>query len=245
MHGCPGGQSMDHSCGTLGENRLYTDEVCQDTMETLWLAIANRYKNNSTVAAYDIMNEPQNNSGYEGANSYDPWEKTSWELSNLIYDRMIKAIRAIGDEHVITVEGIWRVSNLPNPKEMGWTNMMYQLHLYDDDKGFKQWAEDLAKVTKKYGVAGYVGEFQNLSGLSVCNENSLNWTTWTYKGTNNDLGSFFCYYGDVERADIINDSFDTIKEKWGEAIETKNFKNKFNVTASIKLYSTGYIYTEE
>ena len=245
MHGCPGGQSMDHSTGTLSENRLYTDEVCQDTMETLWVAIANRYKNNSTVAAYDIMNEPQNNSGYEGANSYDPWEKTSWEMSNKIYDRMIKAIRAIGDEHVITVEGIWRVSNLPNPKSMGWTNMMYQLHLYDDDKGFKQWAEDLAEVAKNYGVAGYVGEFQNLSGLSVCNENNLSWTTWTYKGTNEDHSTFFCYYGDVERADIINDSFDTIQEKWGEAIETKNFKNKMNVTASIKLYSTGYIYTEE
>ena len=40
MHGCPGGQSMDHCCGTLCENRLYTDEQCQETMEKLWVAIA-------------------------------------------------------------------------------------------------------------------------------------------------------------------------------------------------------------
>ena len=133
MHGCPGGQSMDHCCGTLGENRLYTDEVCQDTMEKLWVAIAKRYRDNPTVAAYDIMNEPQNNSGYEGENSYDPWNRNSWELSNRIYDRMIKAVREVDQNHIITVEGIWRVSNLPNPKVMGWTNMMYQLHLYDDD----------------------------------------------------------------------------------------------------------------
>ena len=129
MHGCPGGQSMDHCCGTLEENRLYTDIVCQESMKKLWVAIANRYKENSTVAAYDIMNEPQNNSGYEGKNNYDPWEQKSWEMTNQIYDSMIKAIRETGDNHIITVEGIWRVSNLPNPNEKGWTNMMYQTHL--------------------------------------------------------------------------------------------------------------------
>lgn len=190
MHGCPGGQSMDHCCGTLCENRLYTDEQCQQTMELLWTTLAQRYCDNPTIAAYDIMNEPQNNGGYEGANSYDPWESTSWELSNTVYDRMIKAIRAVDEKHVITVEGIWRVSNLPDPAQMGWKNMMYQLHLYDDEDGFRTWAEDLAVTAKNYGVAAYVGEFQNMLGLGICNEHGISWTTWTYKGTNNDAGTF-------------------------------------------------------
>ncbi len=237
MHGCPGGQSMDHCCGTLCENRLYTDETCQQTMEKLWVAIAERYQGNPTVAAYDIMNEPQNNGGYTGANSYDPWQSDSWEMSNLIYDRMIKAIREVDADHVITVEGIWRVSNLPDPAEMGWSNMMYQVHLYDDDAGFRQWAEDLARTAKEYNVAAYVGEFQNLTGLEICNEYGISWTTWTYKGTNQDVGTFFWYFGDVERADTVNDSFEEILEKWGEPIRTENFKKKVVVTASVKLYA--------
>lgn len=237
MHGCPGGQSMDHCCGTLMENRLYTDEVCQDTMEMLWTAIAKRYADSPVVAAYDIMNEPQNNGGYEGANSYDPWQQSSWKMSNQIYDRMIKAIRKVDEDHIITVEGIWRVSNLPDPREMGWENMMYQVHLYDDDKGFAMWAADLAEVSEEYGVAGYVGEFQNMHGIIICNQYDLSWTTWTYKGTKNDIGEFFWYFGDVPEVNVEIDSFDEIISKWGEAIETSNFKEKINVTAFIKSYN--------
>lgn len=241
MHGCPGGQSMDHCCGTLKENRLYTDEVCQATMETLWCAIAERYVDCPTVAAYDIMNEPQNNGGYEGANSYDPWEQESWEMTNQIYDRMIKAIREIDERHVITVEGIWRVSNLPDPTEMGWENMMYQTHLYDDDKGFAQWTAEMAQVSKEYNVAGYIGEFQNLNGIIMCNELGLSWSTWTYKGTSTDIATFFWYFGMPEEADVTKDSFEEIKRKWGEPIQTENFNEKINVTAFMKVYSNGAV----
>ncbi|WP_310605594.1 glycoside hydrolase family 5 protein [Anaerosporobacter sp.] len=234
LHGCPGGQSMDHCCGTLVQNLLYTEDICQEAMKKLWIAIANRYRDNSTVAAYDIMNEPQNNGGYEGANSYDPWKQESWEMSNQIYDSMIKAIRETGDEHIITVEGIWRVSNLPDPNKMGWTNMMYQTHLYDDDAGFKQWVDDMADVMAKYEVAGYIGEFQNLNGIKMCNEKNISWTTWSYKGTNNDVGTFFWYFANADRADVENDSFETIKAKWSEGIETENFIEKTVVTDCIK-----------
>ena len=235
MHGCPGGQSMDHCCGTLCENRLYTDEQCQQTMEMLWVALAERYCDNATVAAYDIMNEPQNNGGYEGINSYDPWDSTSWELSNEVYDRMVKAIRAVDTNHIITVEGIWRVSNLPDPAQMGWTNMMYQLHLYDDEEGFRTWAADLAVTAKEYDVAAYVGEFQNMSGLEICNEYGISWTTWTYKGTNKDVGTFFWYYGEPDKADCVNDSYEELLRKWGEPIRTELFEEKEYITELIAL----------
>lgn len=234
MHGCPGGQSMDHCCGTLVTNELYTDGVCQDTMELLWKTIALRYKDNPVVAAYDVMNEPQNNGGYEGANSYDPWEPYSWELSNKIYDRMIKAIRTVDEKHVITVEGIWRVSNLPNPDDFGWENMMYQTHLYDDDEGFEKWTDAMAEAVDMYKVAGYIGEFQNMNGISMCNKKNISWTTWSYKGTKCDRGTFFWYFGDIIHADVEKDSFETIKEKWSEGIRTSKFIEKTNVTDVIK-----------
>ncbi|MBP3686523.1 MAG: cellulase family glycosylhydrolase [Clostridia bacterium] len=36
LHGCPGGQSMNHCCGTVGRNDLYTSETCRATMKLLW-----------------------------------------------------------------------------------------------------------------------------------------------------------------------------------------------------------------
>lgn len=236
MHGCPGGQSMDHCCGTLMKNELYTDVTCQETMQELWTAIAERYKDNPVVAAYDIMNEPQNNGGYEGENSYDPWQEESWKMSNEIYDMMIKEIRKVDTEHVITVEGIWRVSNLPEPTQAGWENMMYQTHLYDDDAGFETWTDDMKQTMENYGVAGYIGEFQNMNGLEMCNEKGINWTTWSYKGTDNDVGTFFWYFGYVDNADVEQDSFETIKEKWGNVLQTNTeaFREKTNVTDAVK-----------
>lgn len=240
MHGCPGGQSMDHCCGTLGKNELYTNETYQETMETLWKVIADRYKDNPIVAAYDIMNEPQNNGGYEGENSYDPWQEDSWQMSNVIYDRMIKAIREVDGEHVITVEGIWRVSNLPDPKEMGWTNVMYQTHLYDDDDaGFKQWVQAMVDTRENYGVAGYIGEFQNLNGLAMCNAKNISWTTWSYKGTS-DVGTFFWYTNVLEDVDPKADSFQEIKDKWGSRLWTENFNEKKTVTDTVSKYADGY-----
>lgn len=234
MHGCPGGQSMDHCCGTLCRNDLYTDVNCQNIMELLWSVIAARYKDNPVVAAYDIMNEPQNNSGYEGEHSYDPWQSESWEMTNQIYDHMIKAIREIDSRHVITVEGIWRVSNLPDPATVGWENVMYQTHLYDDDANFEIQTQAMADTVAKYGVAGYIGEFQNLNGIEMCQVRNLNWTTWTYKGTDSDADGFFWYFGrDVWDADVQNDTYEMILAKWGEVLKTENFREKKMVTHKI------------
>lgn len=234
MHGCPGGQSMDHSSGTLCVNELYTNETCQNTMELLWTAIAQRYKDNPVVAAYDIMNEPQNNDGYEGENSYNPWNSQSWELTNQIYAKMIYAIRQVDNRHVITVEGIWRASNLPNPSKVGWDNVMYQIHLYDDDDAFASLTADLAMRMSDYGVAGYVGEFQNLNGIEMCKSQNINWTTWTYKGTSSYYSTFFWYFGFTDEADVEHDSYEDIKQKWGKSLNTILFQEIKPVTEAIE-----------
>lgn len=235
MHGCPGGQSMDHSSGTLGQNNLYTDETCLNTMELLWTTIAERYKDNPTVAAYDIMNEPQNNAGYEGEHSYDPWHEASWQATNQVYDRMIHAIRSVDERHIITVEGIWRMSNLPDPAVMGWSNMMYQVHLYDTDADFAKWVQNAVTIRDNYGVAVYVGEFQNLNGIAICKEQNVNWTTWTYKGTGSEWSNFFWYYSPMGNADVQNDSYELMMVKWGEQLQTKNFNEITPVLTMIKM----------
>ena len=57
MHGAPGRQSgMDHS-GRVGYNKLWSNKGFQDQLFGFETDI-NRYKNESTVAAYDLLNEP-------------------------------------------------------------------------------------------------------------------------------------------------------------------------------------------
>ncbi len=224
MHGAPGGQSMNHSCGTLGRNDLYSSETCRATMKKLWVAIAERYKDSPVVAAYDIMNEPQNNDAAfsDQPNYVDAWDSASWEQTNDVYREMVSAIREVDPDHVISVEGIWRITNLPDPAKEGWTNMLYQVHLYDDTSSFKSLAKDVAAFGAKYGVATYVGEFSNMDGIAICEEYGINWTTWTYKGGKGANGNWFMYFGSPTPVVPTKDDFETALAKWGESIRTEN-----------------------
>ena len=57
MHECPGGQTpVSYSDG--GGNRLWSDEGCQARYVALWRALAARYRDETAVAAYELMNEP-------------------------------------------------------------------------------------------------------------------------------------------------------------------------------------------
>lgn len=221
MHGCPGGQSMNHCTGTVGRNELYSNSTYRNTMKKLWVAIAKRYKGNPAVAALDIMNEPQNNDGYEKAANYvSAWSKAAWDQYNSVYREMVAAIRAVDSDRVLCVEGIWRVSNLPMPAGEGWTNMMYQLHLYDDTSAFKSLAGSLASYAKKNNVAVYVGEFSNLEGISICESYGINWTTWTYKGGRGPNGTWFMYYGYTPPVTPGSTDFNTALRLWGQLLRT-------------------------
>ena len=235
LHGAQGGQSMNHSTGTVGRNDLYTSDECRAAMKKLWVAIAERYKNNPAVAAYDIMNEPQNNDGFEDKEHYiSPWDSAAWEQTNDVYREMVAAIREIDSQHVISVEGIWRITNLPNPVKEGWTNMLYQVHLYDDTKEFRSLARKSANYGKSHGVAVLVGEFSNMDGFEICEEYGLSWTSWTYKGGKGANGNWFWYYGSPNPVDPMADDFDTTLEKWGAALRTENgFERNDTVTEHI------------
>ena len=236
LHGAPGGQSMNHSSGTVGRNDLYSSDECRATMKKLWTAIAERYKDEPAVAAYDLMNEPQNNDGFEENEHFvSPWDEAAWQQTNDVYREMTAAVRAVDPDHVISVEGIWRITNLPNPEDEGWTNMLYQVHLYDDTAQFRTLAKEVADYGRAHGVATLVGEFSNMAGIEICDENGISWTSWTYKGAKGSNGTWFWYYGTPTPAVPKNTDFDTALERWGEAIRTENgFTQSGVVTSAIR-----------
>lgn len=212
MHGCPGGQSTQHVAGSARHSELYRNEANQAAMESLWVAIAERYKGNATVAMYDIMNEPTMTS------------QATYDARPEVYDRMYKAIRAVDPDHIIAIEGIWDLSVLPDPGEQGWTNVVYEVHPYDA-RNAAEACQELATYRAVHNVPVYIGEFSDRSIVTSADQYGISYTSWTYKGTNNANGTWFMYYKtNLAQADVSYDSYKEIQIKWGKALQTQYFK---------------------
>jgi len=215
LHGAPGGQSADHTTGQTGLDKLYWDKKFQDQTVLLWKEIAKRYKNNPTVAGYDLLNEPY------GA----PTKKSLVDLYNKIYN----AIREIDKKHIIFIEdrGPWHggLNELPLPQKMDWENVIYETHLYDFKNyglaAHKKLIENFAKekISKKYNVPVLIGEFHPWGDSNVWKfylqqfqSNKWHWTLWTYK-CSAKAGDWGIIRTDVS-PDILKDSYSELSNKF-------------------------------
>ena len=227
LHGAPGGQSKNHCTGKAGRNELYENETMMNATVELWCAIAERYKDNKTVCAYDLLNEPQNNGGYDGDYNWAAESEDAVSRTNKAYDTLYKAIREIDKNHIISFEGVWSTTVLPNPKEMGYENMLYQLHLYDSEKGMIRYRVDELKTARKdWGVAVVVGEYNNHEceeyAQKKYDKNDISRIKWTYK-TYNAGESWGIFNKDVERIDIKTASYEEILIFIKENTKTESF----------------------
>ena len=156
MHACPGGQSSGDICDyDSSKPSLWESEANRTKLAALWRKIAERYKDQKCVAAYDLINE------------------TNWTLANsnkLLWDTfksIIKAIREVDANHIVILEGN-SYSNDYNgfPSTKMDAKMVLQFHRYGvyNTKSQVQYMADMAN---KYNCPVYIGEF---------GENSNSWT---------------------------------------------------------------------
>lgn len=214
LHGAPGGQSKNHCTGKAGRNELYENEDMLNATIELWTTIANRYKDNKTVCAYDLLNEPQNNGGYDGDYNWPSESEDAVSRTNKVYDALYKSIRAIDKNHIISFEGVWSTTVLPDPNEMGYENMLYQLHLYDSEKGMIRYrVKELKTARKDWDVAVVVGEYNNHECEEYAQKqyakNDISRIKWTYK-TYNAGETWGSFNKNVERIDIKTASYEEI-----------------------------------
>ncbi len=226
LHGAPGFQGNKDHCGKANSCGLFdsSDEAerWRELTIELWTAVATRFSGNPAVAMYDLLNEP----------NCDVPSKEKHSLTTIsVFNRLYKAIREVDSDHIITIEAIWRLYNIPAPWLMGWKNVVYQLHLYDSSNAE---FEKTARSTKwyPYNVPIYIGEFKPLGDaswdfvLGLFNDTGFSWTLWSYKGCGDgaDKSDWFLYGSKpgFERADVKNDDFDTIARKWGAAVRTED-----------------------
>jgi endoglucanase len=117
MHVPPGGFQ------SLGAGKaLWDDPITQDRLIQLWTAIAARYRGESTIAGYDLLNEPVT------TRSKDQWR----ELAG----RLARAIRRVDPEHMLFVErlnavaGDWAEDADRNFFTIDDPNTVYEFHFY-------------------------------------------------------------------------------------------------------------------
>ena len=187
MHGVVGGQSGYEHSGTRDMD-FWTNETYIQSMCELWKNIATYYVEDrpdlaSTILAYDLVNEPT----YRTKSGTG---KLQWK----VMDRLYNAIREVDTHHVISIEGVWYPTSLPNPKKYGWENVLYQYHFYNwnHDKGISNSTfytlMNTLYMFSDYDVPKFVGEF-NFFGdkdawayyLKRYDQLGWGWTIWSYK----------------------------------------------------------------
>lgn len=172
MHGAPGGQTgqnIDDSPRDLPE--LFMETKYQDRLAGLWRKIAERYKDEPTVAGYDLLNEPlpeRTGAAREHKHKLEP-----------LYQRLTQVIREVDARHMIVLEGAdwsndWSVFSKPFDP-----NLVYQFHYYCwDNPTTLKGIDPFLNYRKQFNAPVWVGETGE-------RDNTIYWGTTEYFEANN------------------------------------------------------------
>ncbi len=240
MHGAVGYQSDAPHSGKTKSVGLYDKteqgEQYRKWTNELWTAIATRFKGNPAVAMYDLLNEPMCDC--------DCTEIRRRINNEYIYDILYKTVRAVDEDHLITVECIWTPLAVPHAFTKGWKNMVYQVHFYQNSDFIFNLFVYLTRIYFA-DVPMLMGEFYPLGTttwancLKTLNNCNFSWLLWTYKATGHLMWeSDWCIEGSkdgFERAKLKTDSYEEIARKWGEDIRTENgFQDSGHYSRDVK-----------
>jgi len=203
LHGAPGGQNHDWHSDSCGRAELWTSKKNQQRVFALWEFLANEFKDESTVAGYDLLNESVIG---------------DVKVLNAFYKTLIKRIRGVDHNHLLFVEpNIWatQVHGLEDIFDQPQT--VLSIHSYEplavtfnfvpflgypangyDKAMIRRHHDQYARFAKKHSVPVHVGEFgvnfrKNTCGevdwlkdmLQCFREFDFHWNYWTYKAVKN------------------------------------------------------------
>jgi len=205
LHGAVGAQGWADHSGCAGQNLYWSTPEYQERTTWLWQQIAERYKDNGTVAAYGLLNEP--------------WGTEADNLANVMID-LYKAVRETDADKIIVLPGHHSgIDEYGHPDTFDGSNVAFEMHFYP---GIFGWAEPNYETHRDWltcgedgtgGVCAWdakmqslaspllIGEFQPWQslGYEFGGENTratydkfaeLNWaaTNWSYKVLTGDGG---------------------------------------------------------
>jgi aryl-phospho-beta-D-glucosidase BglC (GH1 family) len=197
LHAAPGGQGNDLNISDRDPSKpsLWQSEANQQKTIALWRKLAERYANETHIAGYDILNEP--NWGFEDtANDKNGLkEQKNIELKKL-YINITNAIREVDKNHILIIEGNGWGNNYNGILNDGlWdNNMVLSFHKYWNYNDAKS-IEHILKMRVQYNVPVWLGETGENSNVwftqavQLLEKSNIGWAWWPLKklGHNNPL----------------------------------------------------------
>ena len=177
MHGAPGAQSNKEIADSDGEARLWTEyDTYMPHVIAIWTEIARRYKDETIIIGYDLLNEPVTPDGY-GA-----------EDVLKFHADLIPEIRAIDQNHILFINGNYFSTTF---------DLLDRIPPQDDNVAFafhKYWnATDVGTIGYLLGLRddtdaplwlGETGENSNTwlyESLRMVESYDIGWNVWTHK----------------------------------------------------------------
>lgn len=180
MHAAPCSQNPYFTSDSLnGTAALWMQGGCKTQTAAVWQTIAGRYAGNTTVAAYDLLNEP------------DGLSMTNAALIQQYRD-IIAAIRSEDPNHMVMVEGRnYTKDTSPFTAPLD-SNLVLSIHQYASDatnNPSTQISNALNAASRLGGVPVWVGEFGLDTAANIQTQltrfNSFpqicGWSYWTWK----------------------------------------------------------------
>ncbi len=130
MHDCPGGQTGDNIDDSAGYPWLFEDARAQALYTDIWVQIAQRYRDEPVVFAYELMNEPI-------PHYMDNQADLKVRMVDLC-EKVTKAIRTVDATHVILWPGAnWNVDfsmwkGEPEDPQVAFTCHRYEFNVPPD-----------------------------------------------------------------------------------------------------------------
>ena len=195
LHAAPGGQGNDVNISDRDPSKpsLWQSEADRQKTIALWRRLAERYANEPTVAAYDMLNEP--NWGFEDTlkdrNGLN--EQKNMPLKQLLKD-ITQAIREVDKKHIVIIEGNGWGNNYNGMMGPWDDNMVMSFHKYWNNNDLKS-IQHILNYREKYNVPVWLGETGENSNtwfteaILLLESNNIGWSWWPLKklGNNNPL----------------------------------------------------------
>lgn len=183
MHDCPGGQTGDNIDDGHGYPWLFESEKSQDLFCRIWREIAFRYRKETTILGYELMNEPI-------AHYFDNRDSL-YQLLQPLYKKCVKAIRDVDQNHIILLGGahwnsfFWMLDYASYDDKL-----MYTCHRYGGP-ATKEAITHYINFRDSINRPMYMGEFGHNTMewqrdfVNVLKQNNIGYTFWPYKKVDN------------------------------------------------------------
>ena len=183
MHDCPGGQTGDNIDDGHGYPWLFESEKSQQLFCKIWQQIAFRYRQETTILGYELMNEPI---AHYFENRYE-----LYKMLQPLYKKTVEAIRKVDENHIILLGGahwnsfFWMLDDASYDDKL-----MYTCHRYGGP-ATKEAITHYINFRDSINRPMYMGEFGHntmewqADFVKVLKQNNIGYTFWPYKKVDN------------------------------------------------------------